>query len=174
MPIYEYRCLECGEVFSLLSRQAIPPSSVGADLSPPTADLSASLISGEGEESSRRGPIYCAHCGSGQTQRLMSSFAIGGRADPGPGRAAWPTSWNDTNGADPETLRYWRRRIEREARLEEKYPELRDPFLQTGKGRLPPSQPLHEGGTEHSHDEHQHHHQHNHVEPGGTSSTEHS
>jgi len=195
MPIYEYRCLECGEVFSLLSRQAIPPSSVGADLSPPTADLSASLISGEGEESSRRGPIYCAHCGSGQTQRLISSFAIGGRADPGPGRAAWPTSWNDTNGADPETLRYWRRRIEREARLEEKYPELRDPSpsrtaMSAGEGssslnkrspppsdgqRQPPARNApHEGGTEHSHDEHQHHHQHNHVELGGTSSTEHS
>src|SRR3982074_2311811 len=111
MPIYEYRCMECGEIFSLLF-----------------------LRSTDATEQ-----CFCSACGSQQTQRLFSSFAIGGRADPGPGRAAWPTSWNDTNGGDPETLRYWRRRIERESRLEEKYPELRDPSLLTGKGEAAPA-----------------------------------
>ncbi len=144
MPIYEYRCVECGEVFSHLFLR--PTDAVGQ--------------------------APCSACGSEQTQRLISSFAIGGRADPGPGRAAWPTTWNDTNGADPETLRYWRHRIEREARLEEKYPELRD------RGHPQEATPG-AGGDEatpavaehsHSHDEHHHHHHHP-VEPG---STEHS
>jgi putative FmdB family regulatory protein len=136
MPIYEYRCLECGEVFSLLLH-------AGAS-----------------------GQQHCSACGGEQTQRLISYFAIGGRADPGPGRAAWPTSWDDTNGADPETLRYWRKRIEREAKLEEKYPELRDPSLHDSSSEAIPAV------AEHDHGEHHHHHHpHSHVEP---SSTEHS
>jgi putative FmdB family regulatory protein len=139
MPIYEYRCLECGEVFShlfLRSTDAV-------------------------------GQAQCSACGGDQTRRLMSSFAIGGRADPGPGRAAWPTSWSDTNGGDPETLRYWRNRIEREARLEEKYPELRDRSLQAGGGEEAIART-----TEHSHSHGEHHH-HHHVEPA-SESTEHS
>jgi len=109
MPIYEYRCQECGKVFSLLFLRS--------------ADAN--------------GQERCSACGSGQTKRLISTFAIGGRVDPGPGRTAWPTNWEDTNGADPETLHYWRHRIEREARLEEKYPELADPLLRTGKSEIP-------------------------------------
>jgi len=142
MPIYEYRCLECGEVFSLYLFS----------------------FTGAGEQE------VCSACGSEQIQRLVSSFAIGGRADPGPGRAAWPTTWNDTNAADPETLRYWRHRIEREARLEEKYPELRY------RGH-PQESPAGAGGdedtpaSEHSHSHDEHHHHHHPVEPG---STEHS
>lgn len=135
MPIYEYRCLECGEVFShlfLRSTDAV-------------------------------GQTQCSACGSDQTRRLISSFAIGGKVDPGPGRAAWPASWSDTNGGDPETLRYWRKRIEREARLEEKYPELRDRSLQAGGGEeATPTT------TEHSHDHSHGEHHHNHpIEPAG-------
>ena len=147
MPIYEYRCLKCGEVFSHLF------------LRPTDANTQQ----------------LCSACGSPQTQRLISSFAIGGRVDPGPGRAAWPTNWDDTNGADPETLRYWRHRIEREARLEEKYPELADPSLRTGKSKIPvwgtgtQQEPPSHPPAEHSHGEH--HHGHSHVKPG---STEHS
>src|SRR6266536_931024 len=134
MPIYEYRCLDCGEAFSRLLLNA----SRTADQEP------------------------CMHCGSEQTKRLYSSFAIGGKVDPGPGRAAWPTAWNDTNGGDPETLRYWRHRIEREARLEEKYPELRDQSLQSGGGEAAPETAVHS----HSHGEHHHHH--HSVEPVST------
>lgn len=135
MPIYEYRCQECGKVFSLLFLRS--------------ADAN--------------GQERCSACGSGQTKRLISTFAIGGRVDPGPGRTAWPTNWKDTNGADPETLRYWRHRIEREARLEEKYPELADPSLLAGKSEIPvwgadaptPQEaPSH--AVEHSHGEHHH------------------
>lgn len=132
MPIYEYRCRECGEVFSLLH------------LRPADAN--------EGER--------CAACGSEQTQRLLSSFAIGGRVDPGPGPSAWPRSWNDTNAADPETLRYWRRRIEREVRLEEKYPELRERWRKQASEAT--------AAGEDSHSEHHHHHHHSHTEPGST------
>jgi putative FmdB family regulatory protein len=140
MPIYEYRCLECGEVFSHL--------------------LQASQVDQQS----------CTHCGSEQTKRLYSSFAVGGKVKPGPGRAAWPTSWNDTNGGDPETLSYWRHRIEHEARLEEKYPELRDPSLLKGSGEVAP-----EAGQQHSHagDQHAHHHHpHPHPHPHGTGGQE--
>jgi len=138
MPIYEYRCLECGEIFSLLFLTY--KEAVGQEL--------------------------CSACGSKQTQRLISSFTIGSRVDPGPGRAAWPTSWNDTNGGDPETLRYWRHRIEREARLEEKYPELGDPSLLTGKSEATPVPAEHS----HSHGDHHHHH-HSHTESSNTEQT---
>ena len=138
MPIYEYRCEECGEVFSRLTM---------------------TFASADGQ--------HCVACGSEQTRRLMSSFAIGGRANPGPGRAAWPTSWDDTNGGDPETLSYWRKRIEREAKLEEKYPELRDPSLKNGSGTNNASSETSQTGAEHGHShhhghEHPHHHDHPH------------
>jgi putative FmdB family regulatory protein len=137
VPIYEYRCLECGEVFSHLF------------LHPRTAV----------------GQTQCSACGSQQTQRLISSFAIGGRADPGPGRAAWPIAWNDTNGGDPETLRYWRHRIEREARLEEKYPELRDRSRQSDEGETASE------AAAHSHSHSEHHHHHHPDEPASTGET---
>ncbi|HVB24583.1 MAG TPA: zinc ribbon domain-containing protein [Ktedonobacteraceae bacterium] len=134
MPIYEYRCLDCGEVFSQLILRSVDAN---------------------GQQS-------CSACGSGETRRLMSSFAVGNKVDPGPGRTAWPTSWNDTNGGDPDTLRYWRKRIEREARLEEKYPELRDPSLKSGKGE---TQEAASATAEHSHHGHDHDHPHSHAEP---------
>ena len=138
MPIYEYRCLDCGEVFSQLILKSVDAT----------------------------GQHVCSSCGSEETRRVMSSFAVGNRVDPGPGRAAWPSSWGDTNGGDPDTLRYWRKRIEREAKLEEKYPELRDPSLKTGKGEAQEATPT----TEHSHHGHDHHHHHHdhphsHAEP---------
>src|SRR5438132_1323715 len=152
MPIYEYRCLDCGEVFSQLVLTSTNASGQRPCPAPP-----------------------CQVCGSEQTRRLMSSFAVGGRVNPGPGRAAWPTSWNDTNGGDPETLRYWRKRIEREARLEEKYPELRDPSLLNGSGTgtLEPSEHSHSHEGHHHHDGEHHHHQAP-VEGGGGTVSEHS
>jgi putative FmdB family regulatory protein len=148
MPVYEYRCLDCGEVFSQLLLKS--------------ADAA--------------GPHCCSTCGSEQTRRVMSSFAVGNRVDPGPGRAAWPTSWDDTNGGDPDTLRYWRKRIEREARLEEKYPELRDPSLKTGRGETQEAAPTTSEHGHHHHHHHQHDHPHSHAEPNtpntkGASST---
>ncbi len=146
MPIYEYRCLDCGEVFSQLMLRSVDTN----------------------------GQQFCSACGSGETRRLMSSFAVGNRADPGPGRAAWPTSWNDTNGGDPDTLRYWRKRIEREARLEEKYPELRDPSLKAGKEETQEAAPTSTKHGHHVHDHHHHHHEHSHSHAeSGTKSAGH-
>lgn len=139
MPVYEYRCQTCGEVFSLLFQ---------------------SYSQAHEQE-------QCAHCGSQQTHRIFSALSIVGNADPGPGRRAWPTSWDDTNGGNPETLRYWRKRIEREARLEEKYPELRDPSLLSGKSEgVGEAQPAPaEAAHSHSHEGHHHHHHHGHEHP---------
>lgn len=134
MPIYEYRCQACGTVFSL-------------------------LLQHYGDAAN---PQPCSDCGSSRTRRLISLFAVGGRVNPGPGRAAWPTSWEDTNGADPETLRYWRKRIEREARLEEKYPELADPSLLHGAGT---GNIASTHSHDHSHGGHEHHH-HEHSQTG--------
>jgi putative FmdB family regulatory protein len=142
VPIYEYRCRACGAVFSRLFRRY-------ADATPHE---------------------LCPECGADQTQRLMSSFAVSGHVDPGPGRAAWPTSWEDTRGGDPETLRYWRRRIERESRLEEKYPELSDPALRNGSGTsADTSQPgAQQHAGHHHHHEHAHPHSHEHGSGAGT------
>src|SRR6266566_433285 len=138
MPIYEYRCLDCGEVFSHLVLTFTDAS----------------------------GQRPCPVCGGEQARRVMSTFTVGGRVDPGPGRTAWPTSWNDTNGGDPETLRYWRKRIEQEAKLEEKYPELRDPSLKSDKQEITSTV------TEHSHHGHHHHHDHHsHAEPNASSTS---
>lgn len=61
MPIYEYRCEDCGEVTEGLRSM-----------------------------SSADEPIACEHCGSQKTQRVQSVFAAsvaegGGGSDPGPG-----------------------------------------------------------------------------------------
>ena len=72
MPIYEYRCLGCGEVSSFFTR------SISAALEP-----------------------VCGHCQSRDMQRRMSSFALGkptasahGQFPPGPG-AGSPDYYSD-------------------------------------------------------------------------------
>jgi putative FmdB family regulatory protein len=144
MPVYEYRCQACGAVFSLLFQHY----------------------------SQAQEQEQCSRCGSQQTRRIFSALSIVGNADPGPGRRAWPTSWDDTNGGDPETLRYWRKRIEREARLEEKYPELRDPSLLKGKSETESPAAAAEAGHSHSHEGHHHHHHHGHEHPHPHTHTE--
>ncbi len=71
-----------------------------------------------------RQEVSCPQCGE-LARKVLSAFSVASGADPGPMRAAWPHSWEATHGGDPEVLRYWRRRIEREMKLEERYPELR-------------------------------------------------
>ncbi|QVQ52376.1 zinc ribbon domain-containing protein [Spiractinospora alimapuensis] len=65
----------------------------------------------------------CGSCGR-PTLRRPPAPSLAGRADPGPGWAQAPRSWEATNRGDPETLNGWRRALERRQRLEEKYPEL--------------------------------------------------
>ena len=94
MPVYEYRCLSCGAVVETLVSGYAPI---------PAPECTVCTVSME---------------------RMISLVALGKRADPGPGRAAWPTTWRGVNAGDPETLRYWRHRIECEMREEERNPEL--------------------------------------------------
>lgn len=89
--------------------------------------------------------IPCPSCGA-PSRKLISGFAVMGKAKPGPMRAAWPHSWEATHGGNPEVLKYWQQRIEREMRLEEKYPELK------------PSLPEATGEERHHHHPHHHHH----------------
>jgi putative FmdB family regulatory protein len=70
------------------------------------------------------GVEICPSCGSAM-QRLISAVSLGGRVDPGPGRAAWPRTWRGLDGGDPGAVSYWRRRIEREMKEEDRNPELR-------------------------------------------------
>ncbi|NLX35293.1 MAG: zinc ribbon domain-containing protein [Chloroflexi bacterium] len=62
MPVYEFRCIDCGETFDKLYRQMI--SAQGAEAPP------------------------CPACGSVNTSRLVSSFAVHGPAGIDPGQVA--------------------------------------------------------------------------------------
>lgn len=97
MPIHEYVCRMCDERFERLYRK---PADV-----PSTWELS------------------CPQCG-GVVRRLVGAASLGGRVDVGVGQAAWPSSWSSTQGGNPEILRAWRRRVERETREEQRNPEL--------------------------------------------------
>ena len=108
MPVYEYRCLSCG---------AVVETFVSGYASTPVPE--------------------CAICAMSM-ERMISLVALGKRADPGPGRAAWPTTWRGVNEGDPETLRYWRHRIEHEMREEERNPEL-SARAEAFRGRVPGS-----------------------------------
>jgi putative FmdB family regulatory protein len=57
MPLYEYRCAECGKAFEMLRR---------------IADADRDLV--------------CPECRSEQVERLFSTFATGGCAPSGSGR----------------------------------------------------------------------------------------
>ena len=57
MPIFEYRCGECGHVTAFL------------------------------EKAGRRGPHACEECGSRQTEKLFSTFAPQSGSSPAPPRA---------------------------------------------------------------------------------------
>lgn len=71
-------------------------------------------------------PPACPGCG-GVPRRLPSVFALSGRADPGPGPDRAPRTWEQTNHGDRETITYWRKALDRRAKLEERYPELARP-----------------------------------------------
>jgi putative FmdB family regulatory protein len=97
MPLYVFECTNCRERFESLCS---------------TPAKGASLA----EEP-------CTSCG-GRVRRVISRFSVGVRAAVGPGRSAYPSTWEAVRGGDPEVLGYWRRRIERETREEARDPEL--------------------------------------------------
>ena len=49
MPVYEYRCSECSEIFEIFTRSA-----------------------------ANQGPATCTKCGSQQVQKNISLFGVGG------------------------------------------------------------------------------------------------
>lgn len=99
MPLYEFRCGQCHGGFDKLIR-----TMAGAALEVTHA---------------------CPHCGSVETRRLVSSISLLKGAGPGVGRAAYPTSWSQANAGDPETVKYWKRRVEREMHQESVDPGLK-------------------------------------------------
>lgn len=77
----------------------------------------------------RLAPIWASatpscDCGSHAVRRLVSRPALLRQTDVGFGRAAYPTSWEQTEGGDRETVLHWQRRVERERKQEAANPEL--------------------------------------------------
>src|SRR5690348_1959338 len=74
---------------------------------------------------SRDAPWPCQACGK-PMRRVVGSVSLGGRP-----RASqltgMPASWRDLGNGDPDTIRHWRKRAERQAALEARNPELRPP-----------------------------------------------
>ena len=65
----------------------------------------------------------CPACG-GATQKVVSAFAVGGRADPGLSQSQMPQTWKGTYGGNREYITSLQRQWERRQRLECRYPEL--------------------------------------------------
>lgn len=65
----------------------------------------------------------CPTCGAA-TDRVPSTFALGGRADPGLSRERMPQTWRGTYDGSREYLGKLRGDWERRRKLEERHPEL--------------------------------------------------
>lgn len=77
----------------------------------------------------------CPACAGNDVERLVSQVALNRRLSPGVGRAAYPTSWDQTNGGDHDTINYWKRRVEHEMNQESRDPGLRVERAQTADQR---------------------------------------
>ncbi len=98
MPIYDYECSLCGNLFEIFQRSmTASEDQVGAT---------------------------CVRCGDSDTRRVVSRVGVLKSVGPGLGRAAYPSSWEQTNSGDPETVSYWQRRVERERSQEASDPGL--------------------------------------------------
>lgn len=109
MPIYEYRCGVCAHRFE----QFYSSMAVGAE----------------------HATLSCSECASGTATRVISSVAFIRPGTAGIGRSGYPTSWEQTNGGDSRTIRYWQRRVEREQAEEARHPELVGLREQAAAGR---------------------------------------
>lgn len=116
LPIYEYRCEDCVIVFER-------------------------LVQGFSDSVSASAPQSCPQCAGSQTRRLISRISLLTGGSVGIGRAAYPTSWQDTGGGNPDALKYWRTRVEREQREEGKHPELSGLRRETAERRWAAKQP---------------------------------
>ncbi len=65
----------------------------------------------------------CPACGA-ETRKLVSGFAVGGRANAGLSQSRMPQTWKGTYGGNPEYITSLERQWDRRRRLEDHYPEL--------------------------------------------------
>jgi putative FmdB family regulatory protein len=65
----------------------------------------------------------CPACRS-ETRKLVSRFAVGGRADAGLSQSRMPQTWKGTYGGNAEYTAILQRQWERRRRLEDRHPEL--------------------------------------------------
>ena len=65
----------------------------------------------------------CPACGGG-TRKVMSGFAVVGRADSGLSQSQMPQTWKGTYGGNREYVTGLQHQWERRQRLEDRYPEL--------------------------------------------------
>lgn len=65
----------------------------------------------------------CSACGA-ETRKLVSGFAVGGRANVGLSQSRMPQTWKGTYGGNPEYINRLQRQWDRRRRLEDHYPEL--------------------------------------------------
>ena len=65
----------------------------------------------------------CPACGA-ETRKLVSGFALGGRADAGVSQSRMPQTWKGTYRGNREYITSLQRQWEQRRRLEERYPEL--------------------------------------------------
>jgi putative FmdB family regulatory protein len=65
----------------------------------------------------------CPHCGA-TPRKVLSGFAIGGRASAGRSQAEMPQTWKATHGADRDYVTGLRRQWDERQRLEERHPDL--------------------------------------------------
>jgi putative FmdB family regulatory protein len=69
-----------------------------------------------------RAPV-CPACGA-ETRKVVSGFAVGGRADAGLPQSRMPQTWRGTYGGNSEYVTSLQRQWEQRRRLEDRYPEL--------------------------------------------------
>ena len=149
MPVYVFRCQNCGTDFDKLFR---------------------TFTSSEEEVSTP-----CPYCGATETRRRVVAVSILKGASPGVGRAAYPTSWRQTNAGDPETIKYWKRRVEREVHQESQDPGLKvereitangqwNDYLTRGLSGRETAEALQAAASvaDHAHEGHDHSHSHPH------------
>ena len=82
MPIYEYRCLECGKYTSVLVRGFSDPSD-----------------------------LRCARCSGTQFRKLVSRFAVLKSDDAQLEELADPAKFGDVDENDPKSVARWARKL---------------------------------------------------------------
>ncbi len=85
MPIYEYRCNNCGKISTLLVRSYASP-----------------------------GSLVCARCGHGDLRKLVSRFAVVKSEESRLEDLADPSTFADVDENDPRSVARWARKMSKE------------------------------------------------------------